>query len=351
MPGRPKKNPYGECNKCDVPFTKTDAWTQCMSCLKWLHRDCTNLSKLQFDAIVEAAQEGKKSIQYYCELCETPVSDVLSNIQKFKKMQIELENIKTEISGRFDKLESRMTKMEEKVSKGITADIKSPSFRDILKKDIQTTVSQNLNEKLSRFKQQEEKDIIEEKKNNIVLFNVPESTSDDIKTRMKHDRRMFLLTYEIEEENFNDKTVKQMHRVGKKQSEKARPMVIKFTENETKMEYLKKSGDLAIAVNGEDQRIYASHDMTKDQRAKIKKLAAEVKTRKDNGEKDVVIRNYQIVKKRNFQKAGEGTTQQKSDRGPARVRWDKLFWPTEKEETKAPSRATSPQRNNNQTKP
>ena len=228
--------------------------------MKYIHRACTQLTPIQFDAMVEASKSDAPSIKYFCDLCIKPVTDILCNFQKFKKVQQELNKIKEEIDdkienlenrvGKIDNLENRMRKVEDKITKGIgQVDVESPSFRDILKKDIQTTVNKKIEQKLDKFQEKEEKELIEEKKNNLVLFNVPESLSENLETRMRHDRTMFLTLYDVQEEDFNDEEVKVMYRIGGKEAKKPRPMLVKFLENEPKLKYLKQSGDLALTVD------------------------------------------------------------------------------------------------------
>ena len=62
------------------------------------------------------------------------------------------------------------------------------------------------------------------------------------------------------------------------------------------MEILRKNNDLEITnKNFEDIKIYVTTDKTIKQRELEKALREEIKTRKNNGEKDLVIRNEKIV--------------------------------------------------------
>ena len=148
------------------------------------------------------------------------------------------------------KTETRMKKVEEQMSKGIQqVDFQSPSFRDILQK----SVSEKIGPKLDKLENQEEKQLIEQKKNNMVLFNVPESLSKDKVARMTHDRKMFLTIYDVNEEEFDDKCINVIHRIGNSEAQKPRPMIIKFAKQETKDKYLQLSGDLALTVDEEEE--------------------------------------------------------------------------------------------------
>ena len=76
---------------------------------------------------------------------------------------------------------------------------------------------------------------------------------------------MFFTLYDIEEGSFQEKTIQNMFRIGKKEEEKIRPLVVKFLDEETKTKYLKESRDPALEVDGEEERIYVSQDITENQ--------------------------------------------------------------------------------------
>ena len=152
---------------CDESFTKPDGSTrgyvQCSACLDYLHRECSGLSKLAFDAMVETAQAttNKKNLKYCCNVCDSTVTELLSNFQKFKKMQNELNKIQKETDDKIKSFErriqkcettsvehaalaKRVEKLEETVPKiaegAVGPDLESPTFKDMLTKGIQKTV-------------------------------------------------------------------------------------------------------------------------------------------------------------------------------------------------------------------
>ena len=176
-----------------------------------------------------------------------------------------------------------------------------------------------MEQKLEKFQDEEEKQLIEQKKSNLIFFDIPELDSENLEERIAHDREAFFTLYDIEEDNYDEETVQNMYRVGAKKEGKTRPMIVKFLDEETKMKYLKESRDLALEINGTDTRIYVSQDMTKNQRAKLKKLTAEKKERNKKGEK-LVIKNLQLVK-RNFRKEDEKV----KDGPPVRVSYRSLY--------------------------
>ena len=327
-----------KCAKCDENIEDEDAWIQCSSCQGWLHQPCTDLNQVEFDGMVENKKKKSKSMNWSCPLCVTDVNEVFANIAKFKKMQLELNKIQADINSKIESFEKRVAqcqvsckenaKLETRVKKlegilpgltdGATAENIPPSFRDILNKEIQSTVTKKIEVKLDKIQDAEEKQLIEEKKNNLVLFNMPELQSKDPENRLRHDREKFLELFKIQEEDFDDECIESMYRVGKHEAEKSRPTIVKFSNTETKMKYLNESRDVTLQIDGVESRVIVTHDMTRNQRAKIKELATEIKRRKSNGENNWVIRNFQIVEK-NFQ------TEDGRDGPMKKPSWKKLF--------------------------
>ena len=329
-----------KCGDCDQTFKNGAGWVGCCACKEYYHRACSGLNDIEFDGIVECSKKNSTAIRYTCRLCDTDVKNILDNVQKFKKMQKELEKIQAETNNKIEaiekrvincekaaeknaSLETRVKKLEEILpclSEGATGQTNEipPSFRDIMKKDIQKSVSKKIEEKLDKFQDIEERQLIEEKKNNVIMFNVPELASVIPEDRLRHDRSKFIEIFKIREENFDDETIESMYRVGKRDSEKVRPILIKFCDEETKMKYLKESRDLKIKVGDEEERIYVSNDLTRNQREKTKQLATEIKKRRDQGEENLVIRNFQIVKK-------DFPTSDGRDGPMKRPSWKRLF--------------------------
>ena len=155
--------------------------------------------------------------------------------------------------------------------------------------------------------EQEEKALLEAKKNNLVYFGIPECEDESPEAKIEHDREQFITTNNEEEANFDDNIITDMFRVGKKGA-KPRPIIVKFQDYKTKNRYLKNSANLK-EVNGE--KIYVNPDFTPKQREERKNLVKEMNRRRDNGEKNLVIRNNKIVEKQNFQR----------DSPPKKVNW------------------------------
>jgi hypothetical protein len=94
--------------------------------------------------------------------------------------------------------------------------------------------------------------------------------------------------------------VKAMYRIGQKNdSTKPRPIIIKFSSIDTKIEVLKLRNILYNDLES-DHRIFITPDRTRKEQAKHKELTKILKERRLKGEQNLVIRNGKIVQLQPF---------------------------------------------------
>ena len=74
------------------------------------HFQCSGLSEAEFDF---ASGKTKAALKWYCSLCNDHASDILSNFEKFKKMNNEIKTMKTKIDKKFLDFEVRSKKCED----------------------------------------------------------------------------------------------------------------------------------------------------------------------------------------------------------------------------------------------
>ena len=274
------------CGACDGGFSRQESFVDCNACLKPHHSQCSGLSDAEFD--VMAIKKSK--LKWFCRLCDGQVTDVLSNLEKFKKYSIEITNVRNDLKNQIENFETRLTNIEKKATPNVTA-------------AVEKAVAEKVGPKIDSY---EEQMLIERKKNNLIFFHVPESEKTDIEERMKHD---FTLLRGIYKSDVPAADIINLFRVGKK-SNNARPLVVRFKDSQTKEMYVAKTfgKKLTVKSNNEIINIPAAHDKTQKQREEHKKLSEELKRRREldgNDDSDLVIRNNRIVS--SFQEAPNGT--------------------------------------------
>ena len=273
--------PRNKCGSCDTCFAKGEKYLTCNACKNKYHEKCSQLNDNELDVIMK-----KTKLQWFCEICNDDVVDMICNFEKFRKVAKEIEKMKNEMNSKINEFEKRVTLIESGSS--------AKSVSEKIEKEVKKTNEQD----------KEELELIRSKEKNLVYFNLPESNSEDTSDKMLDD---FKLLNEAYKNEIKQNQISNLFRVGKK-TDKIRPLIVKYNTLEDKNEILKKSGYLTIKSGNEVRPIFVSIDRTINQRESHKKLVKELKERRDNGEENIVIRNDKIITNFQKEKAAERVT-------------------------------------------
>ena len=153
----------------------------------------------------------------------------------------------------------------------------------------------------------EEQQLIEKKKNNLIFFNIPESNSDSIETRLLFDFKCLSEIYGAR--NVKKADISNLFRVGKVTEGKDRPLVVRFSGHDITQKYCDRSfnidDDLTIKSGNEIIKIAVAHDKTQKQRDAHRKLLEEARQLREDGAQNVVVRRSRVLT--NFQAPASGT--------------------------------------------
>ncbi len=116
----------------------------------------------------------------------------------------------------------------------------------------------------------------ESRKCNIILHNVTEKQSDNEEERTKHDREQLKELGKVCKESIKKEDLVQMKRLGKRNPNKPRPLLVEFKDEEKKHGLMSNLVNLSKASEGL-RKISVRHDLTKEQRDEEKKLREEAK--------------------------------------------------------------------------
>ena len=222
---------------------------------------CSGLTSPEF-----SIASKKSSLRWFCRLCDSHVTDVLTNLEKFKKMNAELKTIREDIERKMDDFDKRLRSCEQWDE--------NQNMRSTIKKVVQETMPSN--------DVKEEAALIEKKKSNLIFFKIPEGCDDNIETRIKHDYDC--LAEIFGEQNIEPTDIANIFRVGKKNEENPRPLIVKFNDFKTKQKYCNLSfgKTLQVRANNEIINVAVAHDKTKKQREDSKKKFDEMRARSQN---------------------------------------------------------------------
>lgn len=289
------------CGKCKIRVGDDEPGLCCDVCDLWYHIQCENLPKQIYDFMVK--EEAGKQLNWTCSFCERGYGKMNKMLKRICSQQDELakkyeiieaevldtkESVKENLAQvkdggiRMDALEaknivmseciekerekrqelvSRMEQLEKKMST-ISVDTSAPT---------QETSWRNTNSVTqTNEKQMQTEDAISEwnrrrmRENNIVVFGIPETTSERIEERVEGDRiriKEILDTCEISDGQVK---IEKIIRLGKSRMDKKRPILVKFTDSETKIELYRNIKKLRD--DDKFKEIQIKNDMTKLER-------------------------------------------------------------------------------------
>ena len=199
------------------------------------------------------------------------------------KEEIKLLKVDTEVLNKQFKAETEIVdkKMKQNVEEHVV------EFRDIVKQQIQdemhnvdgelTEVKKTIQDTREQADEQRDK---ENRRNNIILYNVPESDLPRAEERSKVDMDFCLLLFNrCLNAGVAEEDIVKVFRLGKR-SERARPVLLQlasYTQKNLIMESLYKLKNAEIKF----KQVIIVHDMTKAERQECKKMVDEAKSRTD----------------------------------------------------------------------
>lgn len=134
----------------------------------------------------------------------------------------------------------------------------------------------------------------EKRKKNLIIYNLIESDKEDARERYMEDREHIKNIF-TEELLQGDYGVERLVRLGKRNSEQRRPLLVEMKTEKEKMDILVNAKRLRHSVLY--PRLYVNRDLTASERKKEKELRDQLREKRNNGENHFTIRRGKIVNK------------------------------------------------------
>jgi hypothetical protein len=302
------------CKMCENIFIKENAMLMnCERCEDWFCTKCIKMKKSVYEAL---SQTG--NAHWFCDPCQEPA---MVSVMTDKHIEERCENYLKEMTTRVDNIEQEIvtkasidqvnkihTRVEtlEKVAQdqnpATTRDIKdivgrlnvlekttkdgasynNPKLQELSKKmETMHTHVQSLKEaepvlipkqvqEIARINMQEiqERD---RRNKNVIMYKVPESTSEESAERMADDnQKVTAICQQIAVDANPNKTI----RLGKKQEGYTRPLRVVLPTEDKKKEILFKARNLKKSEDEMSKNCYVKKDMTKMEMEEDKRLLA-----------------------------------------------------------------------------
>ena len=318
-----------KCGSCMKIVLEQENGVLCEICGGWYHCRCQSISEQLYKVLNQYSSE----LHWFCKGCQAGADKLLA---LFTRMQAKVDRMEEEISRvhselrheiassvqdlrtdiqklskRCDDYESKAQEyrqeLESKVADKIEGETKA-SWSEIVAKEVETRFSTVTAEVTSLHKEtcnmwqdKKEHDEIERRKTSLIIHGVKEPAAAEAQAAKKEDEDNFMEL--LDDLGCSDVSVDLMTRLGRRPSgddDKPRPVKLVVASENQKDKILRRSKNLRNLNNGKYSDVFAHQDLTPNQRERRRQLLQELKTRKDLGETDLVLRNWKIVKRWEF---------------------------------------------------
>ena len=327
-----------KCGKCKKKLAKkpeldSEQSIECDCCVLFFHIDCVDVSNDKLNAVTS------NNLYWYCPSCEFAASKLKQHCASLQAGQDKLRKELNTLKDQYEKLKKKVEDNENTISEKDTKihnltekvnnletsvttvqlscipltkmseDIEElkknkptqpqPLLTEIVSKSgatgvegIRSIISEEFEEKK---KLDDESKLREKKKNNLIVFNMPElEDASDNEELMRNDFDKIKQIYEGRAK-LRERDLVNITRLGNKNQDKIRPILLVFKDEDVRTKILRNNRDLKYMENNVSSSIYVHIDRTPKQRQTEKVLREELNRRKNSGEKNIVIRNEQIV--------------------------------------------------------
>jgi len=298
------KHKKDECGSCKKLVGDQDTGVFCEICELWYHCRCQGIPEAMYNVL----NQHNAELHWFCKNCNTGAGKLLMTISKIstkvEKLEEEMVKIKAELHAEMAhsvkmikddlaKMENRIEQSEKKVDEYKEEDSNkreiTPQWSDIVSREVDakmsvitadmSTVQDTLEKTKLLINEQKDK---ESRANNVIVYNIAETTVVDRKEWMTQEKSYCLnLFNEALDIKIKQEDIKRMLRLGKLEDNKCRPILIEFRDKAIKNQVIECAPKLRYASDLYSKTII-SHDMTVMERAECRKLVNDAKLQEAN---------------------------------------------------------------------
>ena len=228
--------------------------------------------------------KAKSKVHWYCDTCEQVTVPWMKTMASLNTRQGNLE-------AKVDKMEDEMKKKADNVEvealEGRVEKLEESGESSTVNEGASTSKSSadQAQEVIKEIKEQEERRL------NILFFNLPESKSGDATDKAKHDNEEVKHLAKHCKVTIKKDEMTQAKRLGKPNADKSRPLLIQLcTTSEEKKRMLFKNLRLLQEAPDKYKRVSVQHDLTEKQRKLEKDLREEAKKKEVEASGEVAFK-------------------------------------------------------------
>ncbi len=262
-----------ECHLCSKIFTKKgDKVMECDYCSEHFCIACISMAPALYNHLA-----GRPDVKWFCSTCNEKVH---------RTIMVEKE-IDQRCKEYFQILDDRVKALETKTKSMVTKEEVKELIQVNRVNDHERGPPQIKVDTKILVKEINER---ERRKNNALLFKVPEVNSNLKAEVEKKDLETLCKISQITETPIKSEDIKKIARIGKKQEGYTRPVLIEFKLAEHKKALFRNIGKLRSVEDETLKQVVLEHDMTKEERDELKKLRDEAKQREEQSSGNFKLR-------------------------------------------------------------
>ena len=311
-PKRKQSESKEKCSSCNK-LSGDDRWLSCEVCDSWFHAKCQDISPEAHKILQDIV-----TCHWFCKSCDNKMRVLIPTLGKLNdrivavetqldkisgEVKIEMAKVKTEInntnlqvdkflvdcSTEMEELKVKVAEINDKLINQIeeqkNSEIQASLLSDVVKKQVDKTletVSENIHEVRAvitetREQAAEERDK-ESRRNNIIIYKVPERDELRAEDRNKADISFCLQLFNSQMQlGMTEDDFQNVFRLGRR-GDVTRPLLVQFVTYSSKNILMESLYKLKHA-DSKFRSVVISHDMTKCEREDCKRLVEEAKVK------------------------------------------------------------------------
>ena len=269
---------------------------QCDRCHSWLHQECTELKPAQFKFLDENQIPG---ITWHCKKCEIDAeTDTEQPDARFAQQGAKIDNLGLLINAVQQQQAAMQQQQAAMQQQQAAMQQQNQVILDLLKEKNKST-DRPIEEVIkTQFKElYENNNEMQEKKNNLILRNVPEKESEDEGEMIEHDR--IAVRHILNHVDPKVADAVKINRLGKPRPAGSAPRPIRITLNEEDRNIvLRNEKRMKDYTNFRNVRI--SRDKTRQEQDEDKKRYLDCQKKREETKQDYIIFRGEIVLRENI---------------------------------------------------
>jgi len=300
-----------ECGICDKSVGSKDS-IQCEICDKWHHSKCVGINTEVYEFI-----SANEQTHWFCKGCNSGTGQIIKEIKRLQekidcfeqtyikqkaegkkeldKYEQNNEKNRLEVSSQLEKMVKDIKEIQKELTSVVqnaniqidnSAKIQEKKWSEVICKQVDSELKTRATDvgKMQEALQQakEKADDIQDKehrRNNIIIYRVPESNADSAEEKYKEDEKFCLGIFNAINSGVVEEDITKVIRLGRRDdttAKHARPLMVKLEGRHQKNLVMENLSKLKHA-DAKYKAVKVSHDLTPKERDEIKALVVEAK--------------------------------------------------------------------------